>query len=123
ALLQNGLVKANEQNSSPEVRYSLFKNLGWVRFEQGRYEEAQKTLQAAIGIANNPEVAKYIQNTGAAHCILAQVMERQKQPTALEQWQKCCEQGSTLNADEDAWLHLAQQKLKKAGRVCKKTGN
>lgn len=123
ALLQNGLVKANEQNSSPEVRYSLFKNLGWVRFEQGRYEEAQQTLQAAIGIANNPEVAKYIGNTGAAHCILAQVTERQKQPTALEQWHKCCEQGSTLNADEDAWLHLAQQKLKKAGRVCKKTRN
>ncbi|MBD2221140.1 tetratricopeptide repeat protein [Calothrix sp. FACHB-1219] len=116
ALLQNGLVKAKDL---PEVRYSLFKNLGWVRFEEGRYEEAQLNLQAAIGIANNPEVAKNIQNTGAAYCILAQVMERQKQPAALEQWQKCCEQGSTLNADEDTWLHLARQKLQKAGRVCK----
>lgn len=116
ALLQNGLVKAQDL---PEVRYSLFKNLGWVRFEQGRYEEAQLNLQAAIGIANNPDVAKNIRNTGAAHCILAQVLERQKQLAALEQWQKCCEQGSTLNADEDTWLHLARQKLQKARRVCK----
>jgi len=98
--------------------------LGWVRFEQSRYEEAQQILQGAIGITNNPETAKYIRNPGAAHCILGQVLERQKQPTALEQWQKCCQLGSTLNPDEDTWLHLAQQKLKKAGRGCnKKTGN
>ena len=115
-LLQKGLLKAEKQNSLPKVRYSLYKNLGWVRFEQGRYDEAQAPLLTAIGIANNPE-------TASAHCILAQVMERQKQPTALEQWQKCCQQGSTLNAEEDTWLYLAQQKLKKAGRGCQNTAN
>ncbi|WP_375478404.1 tetratricopeptide repeat protein [uncultured Nostoc sp.] len=123
ALLQNGLLKANEQNSSPKVRYNLFKNLGWVRFEQGRDDAAQATLLAAIGIANNPETAKDFRNSGSAHCILAQVMERQKQSTALEQWQKCCQQGSTLKPEEDTWLYLAQQKLKKAGRGCQNTAN
>jgi tetratricopeptide (TPR) repeat protein len=116
-LLSKGLLLAKEQNSLPEVRYSLFKNLGWVRLEQGRYEEAQQALQTALGIANNLEAAKL--KPSAAHCLLAQVLDKQKQPTALEQWQKCCQLGSRLNPDEDTWLHLSQEKLSKAGRRCK----
>ena len=123
ALLAKGLLLAKEQNSDSEVRYSLFKNLGWVRLEQGRYEEARQTLQAAIGIAKNPEGAKYMSNLGAAHCLLAQVLDKQKQSTALEQWQKCCQLGSRLNPDEDTWLHLSQEKLSKAGKRCTKPKN
>jgi len=116
--LAKGLSLAQKQNSYPQVRHSLFKNLGWVRLEQGRYEEARQTLQAAIGITNNPEAAKYISNPGAAHCLLAQVLDKQKQPKALEHWQKCCQLGSRLNPDEDTWLHLSQEKLRKAGKKC-----
>jgi tetratricopeptide (TPR) repeat protein len=118
ALLAKGLLLAQEKNSEPKIRYSLFKNLGWVRLEQGRYEEARQTLQAAIGITNNPEAANYISNPGAAHCLLAQALDKQKQPKALEQWQKCCQLGSRLNPDEDTWLHLSQEKLSKAGKKC-----
>jgi len=117
-LLAKGLLVAQKQNSEPEVRYSLLKNLGWVRLEQGRYEEARQTLQAALGIANNPEAVKYISNPGGAHCLLAQALDKQKQPTALEQWQKCCQLGSRLNPDEDTWLHLSHEKLSKAGKKC-----
>jgi len=94
------------------------KNLGWVRLEQGRYEEAQQTLQVAIGIAQNPQTVKYIENPASAHCLLAQVLDKQKQTSALEQWQKCCQLGSRLNPDEDIWLHLSRQKLHKAGKQC-----
>ncbi len=120
SILAKGLLLAQKQNSDPELRYSLFKNLGWVRLEQGRYEEARLTLQAAIGITNNPEAAKYISNPGAAHCLLAQALDKQKKPKALEQWQKCCQLGSRLNPDEDTWLHLSQEKLSKAGKKCTK---
>jgi tetratricopeptide (TPR) repeat protein len=115
-LLAQGLGLAKKKNTAPEVIYSLFKNLGWVRLEQGRYEEAQQALQTALGIANNLEAAKL--KPSAAHCLLAQVLDKQKQPTALEQWQKCCQLGSWLNPDEDTWLHLSHQKLSKAGRRC-----
>ncbi|MEG4803070.1 hypothetical protein QUB63_24650 [Microcoleus sp. ARI1-B5] len=101
----------------------MFKNLGWVRLEQGRYEEAQQTLQAAIGIAQNPKTIKYIDNPGAAHCLLAQVLDKQKQASALEQWQKCCQLGSRLNPDEDTWLHLSHQNLAKARKKCKNSNN
>ncbi len=118
-LLHKGLKSTDKPDfQKPQVKYSLFKNLGWARFEQGRYDEAQQALQIAIGIANNPEVAKFIdKNYGSAHCLLAQVLEKQKQSTALEQWKKCSEFGSKLNSDEeDTWLHLANQKIHKEGK-------
>ena len=120
ALLNQGLLQAGREDSFPEVKYNLFKNLGWARFlQQERDIEAQQALQVAIGIASNPEVAKYLENRGSAHCLLAQVLERQKQPGVIQQWQKCCQLGSTLNPDEDTWLHLANKKLKEAGKSCK----
>jgi tetratricopeptide (TPR) repeat protein len=110
SLLKKGLVLAQKENSTPEIKYNLFKNLGWVRLEQGRNEEAQHNLQAATGITKNREAVKYIRNPSAAYCLLAQVLEKQKQ-TALEQWQQCAQLGSILNPDEDNWLHIAQEKI------------
>jgi tetratricopeptide (TPR) repeat protein len=110
SLLKKGLVLAQKENSTPEIKYNLFKNLGWVRLEQGRNEEAQHNLQAATGITKNREAVKYIRNPSAAYCLLAQVLERQKQ-TALEQWQQCAQLGSKLNPDEDNWLHIAHKKI------------
>ena len=115
-LLAKGLVLANEKNINPEDRYSLFKNLGWASLKQGRYEEAQQNLQAEIGIASNPKVTKYITNRGSAHCLLAQVLDKQKKSTSLQEWQKCSDLGSRLNIDEYIWLHLANEKLKKRGK-------
>lgn len=74
ALLERGLQLAEEQNSFPEVRYSLFKNLGWARFEQGRDDLALPVLQAAIGTtASYPEAAKYFRNPGSAHWGASQI--------------------------------------------------
>ena len=121
ALLIKGLDLAQEQNSNPEVKYSLFKNLGWVRFKQVRNQEAQKSLKDAINLATNKNYTKYIRNRASAHCILGQVLEQgDKQPTAaLQQWQKCCELADKTNPHEDTWLYKARQKLKIAGKVCK----
>ena len=115
ALLTKGLNLANQPGfDKPEIKYSLFKNLGWVRFKQTRYEDASLNLAAAIGISKNPEARQYIPNPGAAHCLLAQVLEKQKESSqkALSQWQKCIDLGSITNPDEDEWLHLARQKLR-----------
>ncbi len=119
ALLNQGILQAGKQDSFPEVKYNLFKNLGWARFKQGRDIEAQQALKVATGIASNPENAQYIGNQGSAHCLLAQVLQRQKQPSAIEQWQQCCQLASTINPDEDTWLYLAHKKLKEAGKSCK----
>ncbi|NEQ62775.1 MAG: tetratricopeptide repeat protein [Moorea sp. SIO4A1] len=113
-LLYQGLQQANQQDSFPEINYNLFKNLGWARFQQGRDPEAEQVLNIAIGIASKPEVAQYLWNRGSAHCLLAQVLERQKKPGAIQQWQQCSKLGSTGNPDEDTWLDLAHKTLSKA---------
>lgn len=116
ALLQRGLKFADSQ---PKVQYFLYKNLGWARFKQRRYQEAEPILQAAVAIANDNTATEEIIEPSSAHCLLAQVLDKQKKTDAIEQWQKCCQLGSQYNPDEDKWLHLAQQKLKEVGKTCK----
>jgi tetratricopeptide (TPR) repeat protein len=131
-LLQKGLDQIEQQeqkldkkqDSLPEAKYSLFKNLGWARFMQTQNEEAQDYLNIAIGIASQPDNQAYIPNPGAAHCLLAQVLERQKQPKqGFVHWQQCrnlvekrLAAGETINPEEDTWLILAKQKLSAASQ-------
>ncbi len=116
ALLTQGLnFTKNPDFKKPEIKYSLFKNLGWVRLQQARYDEAILHLKTAIDISEKPENSKYIPNSGVAHCLMAQVLEKQKAPStqALSNWKKCVDLGSITNPDEDGWLYLAHQKLHK----------
>jgi tetratricopeptide (TPR) repeat protein len=115
-LLLQGIDWADQGESPLEIRYSLFKNLGWARFAQGeRDAEAQQWLNVAISILENAtEVeALYIKHPASAYCLMAQVLERQQRPAAevLEFWQKCSDTGSSYNAEEDPWLHMARQRL------------
>jgi len=96
----------------PEDQYNLAKNLGWVRFEQNRDSEAESYLKQAIAIAKDPEVAKNLPNRASAHCILAQVLRRQKKTEAIDQWKQCKALGNAEVPEEDAWINLANQALK-----------
>ncbi|NEP52854.1 MAG: tetratricopeptide repeat protein, partial [Moorea sp. SIO3C2] len=135
-LLVEGLKLTTEQSVYREDKYNLYKNLGWVRFKQNRDDEAKIALKKAINIANNPDVAKYLPNRAYASCILAQVLERQKKPEALKQWENCRNLilenpliskpnkllditndlgiGNPWIPEEDTWLHLANQRIQKA---------
>jgi tetratricopeptide (TPR) repeat protein len=125
-LLREGLslIDREEQKKSPppenlvEVKYSLLKNLGWAKLEQSQYEEAQGYLLAAIGIASDPSVQPYIPNPGAAHCLLAQVLDSRQSSLALEQWQQCYSlvekrlaAGEIRNPEEENWFSIAKKKL------------
>lgn len=93
-----------------EVRYSLYKNMGWVRLKQGRYEEAKVLLERATSI---PQV-KY---PAAANCLLAQTLEKlpNSKRDALSLWQRCEQSAKNPDApEEDGWIHQAQQKLNAA---------
>jgi tetratricopeptide (TPR) repeat protein len=113
----------SKQAVSEEVKYSLLKNYGWARFKQGQDVEAFIYLQKAVEIADQPEVIKHIRNPGAAHCLLAQVMELQKQSEAISHWQKCRDLvGSRwsaleqINPEEDTWRLIASEKLNKVAK-------
>lgn len=128
--LQKGLQLADNPNLSDdlkttdEIRYSLLKNLGWARLQQDRLDEAQEYLTSAITLSNqlSGDDRRYIRNPGSAACLLAQVLDKQDQPTAaIVYWQQCSEQASSSDPNEDRWLYQAKQKLAEARPTLKST--
>jgi len=101
SLLLTGLNLVPED--SPEVRYAFLKNLGWARFKQKRYAEAETHLIDAIELN---------QTSASAHCLLAQVLEKQDaKKSALPEWESCLGYADGRNPDEDAWMDLARQRI------------
>lgn len=99
AFLEKGLPLAREDG----VKYDMLKNLGWARLGQKRYIEAGVKLKQAIEIMDN---------RAPAHCILAQVLDAQKDiKEARKEWEKCIQYASSLNPDEDAWIGSARKAL------------
>jgi len=98
-LLLTGLDKVQDD----EIRYDLFKNLGWARLEQLRYNDSITQLQAAIEI--NPDKAP-------AYCLLAQALDaKAKTSEALQVWENCLRLANEHNPDEDVWIGLARERL------------
>jgi tetratricopeptide (TPR) repeat protein len=98
-LSQLGLKYAQDDR----IKYALMKNLGWARLGQGRYQEAKEQLQEAIQL---------IGDRAPAHCLLAQVLEVQKEPVAAQkEWQSCLQFGRNDRSDEDRWMGIARQRL------------
>jgi tetratricopeptide (TPR) repeat protein len=128
ALLEAGLQVVAEQEAELKTegeffstQYSLYKNLGWARLQQGRYEEAEFPLQAAIGVLARPQAQAEIVNPAAAHCLLAQVQQEQgEDAAALASWRSCYQLGQSTNPDEDLWMFQACQQLTEANQPCVK---
>lgn len=98
------------------TQYVIHKNLGWARFLQGGYAEAEVQLLQAIELKKTNQIDS---NLAAPHCLLAQVMEKQGdkkaplQQATLQQWEFCNMYADSLNSDEDEWSILAQNRLQK----------
>ena len=81
------------------VEYGLYKNLGWARLKQSRYQEAQEALETAISI-NDESIA--------AHCLLAQTLDKlpknqgktdsTRQKKLKTSLQRCAESGQDLSS-------------------------
>ena len=103
----------NLVDTSPELaalNYALHKNLGWVRLEQGRYRDAQTRLEFAIAADSEVDVKQ-----AAAHCLLAQVLDAQNQPTAAEaEWGLCLTWANPGNPDEDDWIGIYERREQEA---------
>jgi tetratricopeptide (TPR) repeat protein len=95
--------------SQDVVRYTLLKNRGWANLELGHWATAEADLRAALTL--RPRGA-------AAHCLLAQTLERSDNPRANAQAARVEWEGCVRYADGDpvkpeaSWLALAQEKLR-----------
>ncbi|MDV2997538.1 MAG: hypothetical protein N4J56_007243 [Chroococcidiopsis sp. SAG 2025] len=109
-LLLKALADEQKLKLSAETKYALLKNLGWARLMQGHYPDAEVKLQDAIDLQKSAKITK---NIAAPHCLLAQVMEAQKDKKgALKEWEACNQYADIASStDEDGWVITAQKRL------------
>lgn len=94
----------NLKPQEPPVQYSLHKNYGWANFELRQLGQAEQNLRIAVGL--NSE-------RGAAHCILAKVLDAQERPAvALAEWESCAAYSSQEEVEPE-WRNEAQERLRK----------
>ncbi len=104
------------------VHYTLHKNMGWVRLEQGLQTqdktsvdvflaEAKANLETAIDLARENQLSQKQQ--ASAHCLLAQVLEAQGDDSkqVQKEWEYCLDYNPVRTPEEDAWKIKAQQRL------------
>jgi tetratricopeptide (TPR) repeat protein len=98
----------NLQPREPSVRYSLYKNHGWANFGLSLFGQAERDLRRALDLG---------QNRGAAHCLLAMVLEAHGEGnTALREWESCLAYGSGERDVEPSWRSRAQETLRREGQ-------
>lgn len=101
------------------VHYTLHKNLGWVRLEQGLQAqdktlkkvflaEAKANLDTAIDLARENQLSPKQQ--ASAHCLLAQVLEAKGDDSqqVREKWEYCLAYNPVRTPEEEAWKFMAQ---------------
>jgi Flp pilus assembly protein TadD len=103
-LLLNQAEALAQGKNNPELNYALRKNGGWVRLQQARYAEAESHLRGAVEL---------IPDRAAAHCLLAQVLDKQNlREEASTEWEVCLRKASSATPEEDAWMDQARKRLK-----------
>jgi tetratricopeptide (TPR) repeat protein len=131
SLLKQGEVMSKVQNKeeSKEFQYALQRNRGWVRLDQKRYDDAKTALLQA---------QKLMPEQAAAHCLLAQVLNKQNEPPKLTQeekldliswgqklkkipnklqkgeqqaWQACQKYARSTVPEEDVWIDQSKKCL------------
>lgn len=123
ALATPFLLKAIEEPEKPPTptHYALLKNLGWARFQQGDYSEAESYLQEAISLQEIAKSAEKVANPNgdttlaiaSPYCLLAQVKEAQgNKKAALPAWESCVANANPYITEENAWAITARKKLK-----------
>ena len=94
----------NLKPQEPSVLYSLYKNYGWANFELHHLGQAEQNLRLAVAL--NSE-------RGAAHCLLAKVLDAQERAAvALAEWEACVAYSSQEEVEPE-WRNEAQERLSK----------
>ena len=92
-----------EQTQYEGVKSACFKNRGWLRLKQKRYDAAETDLRKAISPSNE---------TPEAQCLLAQVLEAKGKPQeALTHWQQTLKSANSSIPKQDECIEMAKERL------------
>ncbi|MCC3589769.1 CHAT domain-containing protein [Microcoleus sp. PH2017_28_MFU_U_A] len=97
-----------EQTQFDGVKSACFKNRGWVRLNQKRYDAAETDLRKAISLSNK---------TPEAQCLLAKVLEAKGKPQeALTHWQETLKSANPSIPEQDECIQMAKERLPIIGK-------
>ena len=98
ALVETALNLKLDTSEIKTARPILLKNLGWIYFNQSKYNEAKKVLNQSISLNSN---------IVSSHCLLAQVLDAKNQPSGSE-WRDCLtiESADAANIEVFKWRIL-----------------
>jgi tetratricopeptide (TPR) repeat protein len=92
------------EDDATQVKYRLYKNRGWANLTLKNYRQAKADLEQALG---------FVSNGADAHCLLAQVLEEQKDQSSAVQWALCKTLADQQKGDVEVhWSGLAVEKVK-----------
>jgi DNA-binding winged helix-turn-helix (wHTH) protein/tetratricopeptide (TPR) repeat protein len=92
----------NLNPQEPSVQYSLYKNDGWANLELQLWGQAETNLRRAMAL--DP-------SRGAAHCLLAKVLDVQEsRENAFKQWEICLAD-SNQSEVEPEWRAVALERV------------
>lgn len=91
----------------PQVKASMYKNLGWAGLEQGDLAPARFYLTQAIKLKSD---------CASPYCLLAQLLEREgDKKGALVIWQNCLAFNAQELPEEAKWYFEARKRLEASG--------
>ncbi|MCS6811982.1 MAG: hypothetical protein NZ772_00150 [Cyanobacteria bacterium] len=132
---------AQEVARVPQVQMAWYKNMGWARYGQKRYAEADAYLTQAIALASSSQPGDQGQpsdtasqdnqvahsssrsdtsvlpaledSLGSAHCLRAQVYTAlQKTKDIATEWERCIQYANPSLPEADQWVGAAQVYMK-----------
>ena len=98
-----------EQTKYDGVKSACFKNRGWLRFNQKRYDSAETDLRMAISLNSK---------TPEAQCLLAKVLEIKGKPQeSLKHWQETLKSANSSIPEQDECIQMAKERLQIIGKT------
>lgn len=108
--------RARQADVALAAEYNLLANLGWAYFEQGKYDQAQAVLEAALTLESELrplEATRGQLRRALPHYYLAQIYEQRNEPEqAAAQWRETLRFLDADNWDHQGWLEVVQAKLR-----------
>lgn len=120
ALSLEGLEQQEDDPSAnPETTVNLYRNIAWARVQQANTDPELSSTEQDVLLADAREALETALSIdpedGAVNCLLAQVLDIQGDPDALDFWQSCLELTSGTDPAELQWRLTARERLMVSG--------
>ena len=94
-------IHLNNTEKRKILQSTLYKNLGWAFFQEGKLQKAKKYLEKSIELE--------IKKKASTHCLLAKTLQQIDKQEAIKSWKKCLDYDSQSLPEVEAWQLDAKQ--------------